>query len=232
MVQPPEQRLVVEAKIGVPGTVANEAVRAAAQTVLNEDTTVKSAAITAVATEMATKQLVTSNDTRLPRESATEAGSVEYSRAWVDKAGRTALGITASGHTHAPVLDSELATVDVAHVAEHNVGGEQAAYAMDAEKYLYAKVDSAGRVSEHALDKNGRVPQEILDAWASRMGIGAVAGISSALPIVAWGDSQTGQVFDGQKGWVDEFARVLGLTQPDDVFNRGLSRRNVRGHRR
>lgn len=227
MTQPAEQRLVVEAKIGVPGTVANNAVVAAAQTALATDTTVKGAAATAVTTEVTARGLISDSDPRIPRNAATEVGEIEYLEAWADKTGRAALGVTDDGHAHAPILDSELATIETvnaefSNVQEQTLGGEQVTNVMDAEKYLYAMVDLLGRESEFLLDFTGKVPQHVLDAWAARMGVGALAGLASAFPISAWGDSQTGQTFDGQKGWVDEFARVLGLTQSDKVINRGF----------
>lgn len=187
-----------------------------------QQSAVNALAEAAVDTELAASDVVKGNDGRVPVVNDLEPINGRYYRGvWPDKEGRMALGITEDGHAHAPLLDSARATLEVAYIGRQNIGAVET-YEMDAEGYGVAGIDAAGRINEHALNSAGRVPDWVLAAWASRMGIAAVAGLESALPITAWGDSQTGQTFDGQKGWVDEFARQLGLTQPDGAYNRGF----------
>jgi hypothetical protein len=177
----------------------------------NEPTVVQAAAALA----QTDAGLVRRQDPGIPRSAPTESDRV-YAEVWTDPAGRVALGILADGTILTPLHEA-----NISRATEFHVGAASKVVEADLEGYLAGTRDSFGRMAENAIDERGRVPDWILKAWAARMGIGALSGMASSLPITTWGDSQTGQVFDGVKGWPVKFAEVLGLS-PSDILNRGF----------
>lgn len=82
------------------------------------------------------------------------------------------------------------------------------------------------RLTELVVDSNGNVPTSVLDRWASRMNLGSqtptpgVNPFASTLPIVAIGDSQTGEVHDNVR-WPEVMGAALGL-KAEQVRNCGF----------
>ena len=127
-----------------------------------------------------------------------------YLREWVDSTGKVAFGIRPDGY-----VDVWLANISKAVVADLTLAKVNGTTLDNLEPeitgLIRAVVDSTGKVSEHALDKAGRVPQWIINAWASRMVIPVVdpttykptyapatpVKIVSGPDIVAIGDSLT-----------------------------------------
>jgi hypothetical protein len=105
MTQPPEQRLVVEAKIGVPGTVANNAVKAAAQAALSSDELPKQAAADAVQAEINGRELLESKG--VAEDYSFAVVDEDNRRTWIeaDLAGKpTARAATLMGDSVLPVI--------------------------------------------------------------------------------------------------------------------------------
>lgn len=75
------------------------------------------------------------------------------------------------------------------------------------------------RLTELVVDAAGNVPSHVLSRWAARMNIAVPDFVSSSLPIVTVGDSQTGAVYDNTR-WPSVMADALNLP-PSDVRNCG-----------
>ncbi|WP_341394078.1 hypothetical protein [Arthrobacter sp. G119Y2] len=74
------------------------------------------------------------------------------------------------------------------------------------------------RLTELVFDAQGNVPDSSLQRWAARMNL-RPAGLTSTLPIVTVGDSQTGATYDGVT-WPEIMRTALGLG-PTEVKNCG-----------
>lgn len=90
--------------------------------------------------------------------------------------------------------------------------------------WIKGGVDAAGNLFEDALDHNGKVPQEILDAWSARMAgtaptmhVFLVAGQSNAMNKSDWLDESV----DLQDPWVqlwDDATKAWRPIRPDETW--------------
>lgn len=116
------------------------------------DSTIQTAATTAVNNKVAGLSLVKSTDPGLP--ASLTLNQDNYLSAELSPLGKLTRGTRKDGSVEIPV--ARLAGSVVTNVAS--------------DEYVKATVSPSGKVFEDAIGKDGRVPQWILDAWKARMG--------------------------------------------------------------
>lgn len=80
---------------------------------------------------------------------------------WIvmDPTGRVALGVTIDGSVRAPRISADI-------LALYN---RASIYSIEEGEYSWAVIDNVGNLSELRLDNSGRMPDDVLQAWADRM---------------------------------------------------------------
>jgi lysophospholipase L1-like esterase len=151
----------MQAKIdAIPGTVTAKLdadVPIAVGEAIASDGTIRIAAENAVTTEIGIRDLVESDDARLPQQ----ANDDTFVRGWADTSDKLALGIRSSGTVEAPVFDSGLLNGMKIERLNSDVTGMH-----------YALVDAEGRMAEaFAVATDGRFPQWVIDSISSRIGV-------------------------------------------------------------
>lgn len=229
MVQPASKRLVTEANITDPNSIAGAVVVTAANSAVNavvaeqmseintaveaaresDEAAARSASTATTAAETATTmagQTVALQDAAV---AAIARDTSSQTRGVIDEVSATA-GSQAAVQT---ISDQPEVVAAAAALAQSDAGLVRGTYGQ-APPAVGGIVDASGNLTEIAFDRDGQVPESIVRAWATRMN----ALGRSVLPIVCWGDSQTGNDDSSAPMWTKVMATDLGVA----VTNRGF----------
>lgn len=198
MVQPPEQRLVVEAKIGVPGTVANNAVKAAALDAVESSEVMDVATTGAVAQKLTQFGVVSGGAPIISGDSAFAITDSEGRRSWVEIGadGRpTAHATGLIGDAVTPRIDSRIAAIP-----------NRPAPVADFQQVAFSITDSNDRRSWLEVGMDGGPTQHATDA--------IVEAVTPSIGPIALGSSrskETGEHIGVAYGVVDQNDRRSDL---------------------